>query len=78
MIRLADTGVVGLSMSDPADGLVVDSACSATQLASGQPALAEVVGLDANGELVLDYVNADYKVSLPADELLSASRRAGP
>lgn len=51
MIRLANAGVVGLSMTDPADGLVVDSACSATQLATGHPALAEVIGLDANGEV---------------------------
>lgn len=52
MARMADAGVVGLSMTDPADGLVVDSACSATQLASGAPALGEVIGLDGEGNRV--------------------------
>lgn len=50
--RLANEGVVGLSMTDPVDGLVVDSACSATQLATGRPALGEVIGLDGVGERV--------------------------
>ncbi|MCA9563271.1 MAG: alkaline phosphatase, partial [Myxococcales bacterium] len=33
--RLFDRANVTLSMTDPVDALVVDSACSATQLASG-------------------------------------------
>ncbi len=41
-------------------------------------AVPAVYVVDANGEIVFDYVNADYKVRLPADELLSAARRAGP
>lgn len=47
--RLGAEGTLGLSMTNPADALVVDSACSATQLATGLPALSEVVGLDDQG-----------------------------
>lgn len=50
MFRLADMGVIGLSATDPSDGLVVDSACSATQLALGLPSISEVIGVDATGE----------------------------
>jgi len=50
--RMADAGTVGLSMTDPVDALVVDSACSATQLATGEAALGEVIGLDAEGNAV--------------------------
>lgn len=50
--RIASDGVVGISMVEPVDALVVDSACSATQLATGRPALSEVIGLDDAGEPV--------------------------
>jgi alkaline phosphatase len=50
--RAMDAGEVGISRHGPADGLVVDSACSASQLASGQPALSESIGLDTNGKRV--------------------------
>ena len=50
--HIAARGYVGISMVEPADGLVVDSACSATQLATGRPALSEVIGLDDHGERV--------------------------
>ncbi len=46
---LADAGTVGLSLHYPADGLVTDSACSATQLALGEPSRNEIIGLDADG-----------------------------
>jgi hypothetical protein len=36
-------------MHDPADGLLTDSACSATQLALGLPSRNEMIGVDANG-----------------------------
>jgi len=50
VLRMAEAGVVGLSATDPHDGLVVDSACSATQLALGLPALSEVIGVDTSGD----------------------------
>lgn len=50
MMRLAERGTVGMSATDPADGLIVDSACSATQLALGLPALSEVIGVDTRGD----------------------------
>lgn len=34
--------------------------------------------VDADGRIVFDFVNADYKVRLPADELLAVAKRAGP
>ncbi|MFK7931318.1 MAG: alkaline phosphatase, partial [Myxococcota bacterium] len=47
--RLADKGVVGLSMHYPDRYLITDSACSATQLALGVPAPVEALGVDGNG-----------------------------
>lgn len=45
----ADNGVFAQSSTGPYNSLVVDSACSATQLATGKPALSEVIGLDIEG-----------------------------
>ena len=45
----ADEGQLALSSTRPFGNLVVDSACSATQLATGVPALSEVIGLDIHG-----------------------------
>ena len=45
----ANSGQLALSSTTPVGGLVVDSACSATQLATGKPSLSEVVGLDIEG-----------------------------
>lgn len=53
--KLAENGSLGLSMTAPMGanaGLVVDSACSATQLATGQGSISEAVGLDDNGNKV--------------------------
>ena len=53
--RLAEGGALGLSMTAPMGanaGLVVDSACSATQLATGQGSISEAVGLDDQGNKV--------------------------
>ncbi|MCX4029033.1 alkaline phosphatase [Spartinivicinus marinus] len=52
MAQLADRGVVGLSMHNPAGAIVVDSASSATQLATGLPAGSEMIGLDDQGNAV--------------------------
>ena len=50
--RMAEVGEVGLSLHDPHEFLVTDSACSATQLATGQPAPVEALGVDASGNRV--------------------------
>ena len=53
--QLADNGHVGLSMTAPYGenpSLVVDSACSATQLATGKGSISEAVGLDGKGNKV--------------------------
>ncbi len=46
---LAERGTMGLSLHSPADGLVTDSACSATQLALGEPSRNGLIGVDADG-----------------------------
>lgn len=45
----AASAEMALSLHGPRDGLVVDSACSATQLASGQASNSEMIGLNADG-----------------------------
>ncbi|WP_431688058.1 alkaline phosphatase [Hahella sp. NBU794] len=52
MQKFMDAGVIGLSRHTPAYNLVVDSACSATQLATGEPAPSEVIGVDKVGNHV--------------------------
>ena len=52
MTQISKTGLTGFSMTNPIDALVVDSACSATQLAIGVPTGSEVVGVDADGNPV--------------------------
>ena len=47
--RLANEGRMLLSDTGPHNALVVDSACSATQLAIGLPSGSEMIGLDADG-----------------------------
>jgi alkaline phosphatase len=49
MHRLAESGTTGLSLHHPADGLVTDSACSATQLATGVPSRNGMIGVNADG-----------------------------
>ncbi len=53
--KFSDQGVLGLSMNAPYGengSLVVDSACSATQLAIGMGAGSEMIGLDNQGNVV--------------------------
>jgi len=53
--KLGEAGQLGLSLNAPygdTGSLVVDSACSATQLATGLAAGSEMVGLDHNGNVV--------------------------
>lgn len=49
---LAAESTVGLSMHNPADALVVDSAASASQLATGTFSPSEAIGVDARGDSV--------------------------
>src|SRR5690554_7857240 len=46
---LAAQGKTVLSLTSPHDFLVTDSACSATQLATGISSRSEMIGLDHNG-----------------------------
>lgn len=50
--KFSQDGYIGLSTTHPADRLVTDSACSATQLASGVASGNEMLGLDALGNPV--------------------------
>lgn len=52
MTTFANEGVVGLSTNGPHGALVVDSACSASQLATGVYSGSEMIGLDINGNPV--------------------------
>lgn len=63
MSRLANAGRMGMSRTDPGDGLVVDSACSATMLAAGVHAPSEGIGVDTDG--------------YPLDTILTAAARSG-
>ncbi len=64
--QLAKEGVVGFSLTHPEDAVVVDSACSATQLATGIFSGSEVIGIDAEGnpvETVLELAQAQGKAT---------------
>lgn len=61
--RLMREGVTGWMTTEPQAALVPDSASSASQLATGKPALSETLGLDAEGN--------------PAETILERARRAG-
>lgn len=59
--RLANKGSLGLALTAPHDKLVNDSACAATQLASGQASRNEMIGLDIHGqriESILEYAKS--------------------
>lgn len=63
------------------DGLVnylekKDKDYSGSSIANhGALAVPAVYVIDANGLIVFDYVNANYKIRLPADDVLAAARR---
>ena len=52
MYTLAKQGVIGSSLTYPEDAIVVDSACSATQLSTGVMTGSEVIGVDSDGNSV--------------------------
>jgi len=64
--KFMEAGVVGLSQHNPAYNIVVDSASSASQLATGVPSPSETLGLDAKGnpvETVLEQAKAKGKAT---------------
>lgn len=66
LATFASEGTIGLSKHGPIDALVVDSACSATQLAIGFDSDSEMIGLDANGNVaktVLEYAKEKGKAT---------------
>ncbi|WP_250654942.1 alkaline phosphatase [Alkalimarinus coralli] len=66
LAKMINNGTLGLSSHNPADSIVADSACSASQLATGEPSLSEAVGLDINGnsvETVLELAKAQGKAT---------------
>ncbi|MCF6194013.1 MAG: alkaline phosphatase, partial [Kangiellaceae bacterium] len=60
---LKEGGKLGVSMTYSANVLVTDSAASATQLATGKPANAETIGVDAIGN--------------PSESMLSIAKKSG-
>lgn len=73
MKTLIDNGVLGLSLHSPADSLVVDSACSASHLASGVYSPSEAIGLDINGDPVESVLEIAQKMG-KATGLVSDTR----
>jgi len=61
--RMLENGRIGISLTYPDGALVTDSAASATQLATGKFAKAEMVGLDAEGR--------------PAENIIEKAKRWG-
>ncbi|MCG3816145.1 alkaline phosphatase [Photobacterium damselae] len=52
LYQLAQDGVIGSSLTHPDDAIVVDSACSATMLATGISTGSEVIGIDPDGNSI--------------------------
>ncbi len=50
--RFMEAGINGLSLTSPAEKIVTDSACSATQLATGFVSGSEMIGVNADGDPV--------------------------
>ena len=73
LTTFSNEGVVGLSMNGPHGSLVVDSACSASQLATGVPSGSEMVGLDKNGDKVITILE-EAKAMGKATGLVSDTR----
>ncbi len=63
LVKLMNEGQTGLASTEPADGLVNDSAGAATQLATAGPSRPGMVGVDADGN--------------PAETILEKAKRAG-
>ncbi|WP_282174368.1 alkaline phosphatase [Vibrio diabolicus] len=66
LYKLAQEGVIGSSLTNPEDAIVVDSACSATMLATGIPTASEVIGIDSQGnhiETILEKAKSKGKAT---------------
>jgi len=50
--KVADAGKMSMSTTHPYKNIVTDSACSATQLATGQSSRVQTIGLDINGDAI--------------------------
>jgi len=61
--KMMNHGVTGQMLTHPSNALVVDSACSATQLAAGVDSSSEMIGLDSMGN--------------PVETILEKASRAG-
>ncbi len=71
--KFASEGVVGLSANHPHGSLVVDSACSATQLATGVASGSEMIGLNWQGNSV-ETILEDARAMGKATGLVSDTR----
>lgn len=71
--KLAEAGYVGLSTHWAMDAMVVDSACSATQLALGTMAPSESIGVNAKGDTALSILEKAKKAG-KATGLVSDTR----
>ncbi|RPI73126.1 MAG: alkaline phosphatase [Desulfobacteraceae bacterium] len=74
-------GSLGISMTYPGTGLIVDSASSATQLATGQFSGSEMIGLDKNGNAVENIIekakNIGKATGLVSDTRITHATPAG-
>ncbi|AYF44382.1 alkaline phosphatase [Halobacteriovorax sp. BALOs_7] len=59
-----NTNQLGVSATQPYGSIVVDSACSATQLATGTPSRSEMIGLDKEGEIAKTILEKAQKKGL--------------
>lgn len=75
MSKLIESGTTALIQQKPAHSLVIDSACSATQMATGKEALSEVIGLAPEGlvaETILEKaIKAKKSAGLVSDTRLT-------
>ncbi|HYO26600.1 MAG TPA: alkaline phosphatase, partial [Lacipirellulaceae bacterium] len=64
--QLINQGTVGIVRTEPHGAMVVDSAAAATQLATGQFAGSEMIGLNYRGEVAETIVEAAHRVGKSA------------
>jgi alkaline phosphatase len=79
--RLFNAGSVGVVRTEPHGAMVVDSAAAATQLATGQLAGSEMIGLNYHGDRVENVIEAAHRVGksagLVSDTRLTHATPAG-
>jgi alkaline phosphatase len=62
--KFKDDGTLAISATEPHDKIVVDSACSATQLATGSASRSEMIGLDIDGNTKLTILEKAKRAGL--------------